>query len=114
MNPVIKQDNSNCRDISATEFKKAFGQTLDRVIKGQCIRITKHGRTGERIVMIREADLNKLEARVVSPLDALRAEFNQMVESMQSPAARKAAANVGTASTDELGEAAVKGFTAGG
>lgn len=113
MDPDIKQERNGYRDLSATEFKKAFGQTLDQALRGQRIRITRHGRTGERIVMIREADLNKLETQAISPLDALRAEFDQMVEDMQSPAAGKAAAGVGTATTEELGRAAVKGFTAG-
>lgn len=101
------------RDMSATEFKKGFGQTLEHAFRGGRIRITRHGRTGERIVIMREADLKELEARAVSPLDALKAKFDSMVESMQSPAARDAVASVGTASTEELAEAAVKGFAAG-
>jgi antitoxin (DNA-binding transcriptional repressor) of toxin-antitoxin stability system len=111
---ATRQGHNDVRDLTATEFKKAFGQTLEQAFRGQRVRITRHGRTGERLVIIREEDLSRVEARAASPLDALRAEFDQMVERMQSPAARKAAASVGTASAAELGEAAVKGFTAGG
>lgn len=101
-------------DITSTELKRTLGETLDQAARGRRIRIARHGRTADRLVVMREADLIALEARAKSPLDALRAEFDVMVEQMQSPAARKAAASVGTASATELGDAAVKGFTAGG
>lgn len=111
---TTNKDDSDYRDLSATEFKQAFGQTLEQAFRGRRIRIMRHGRTDERVVILREADLNRLEAQALSPLDTLRAEFDQMVESMQLPPARKAAAKVGSASTKELGKAAVKGFAAGG
>jgi prevent-host-death family protein len=114
MDRVIGEGRRGYRDMSATEFKKAFGETLEQALRGRRIRITRHGRTGERIVIMREADLKELEARAVSPLDALRAEFDGMVETMQQPKARDAVASVGTASTEELGKAAVKEFTADG
>ena len=114
MKSAIKPGHNDVCDLTATEFKKAFGQPLEQAFRGQRVRITRHGRTGERLVIIREEDLSQVEARAASPLDALRAEFEQMVGHMQSPAARKAAASVGIASAVELGKAAVKGFTAGG
>lgn len=99
-------------DLSATTFKKKFGQSLEHAFRGGRVRITRHGRTDERVVMLREAELKELEGRAASPLEFLRAEFDGLVEKMQSERARDAAAAVGTASTKELGEAAVKGFTA--
>lgn len=103
-----EQHDSRYRDLSATEFKNTLGRVLERVLRGERVRITKHGCVSERVVMIRESDLAALEARAVSPLDALRAEFERLVEDMQSPNARKAAASVGTARMEELSEAAVK------
>jgi antitoxin (DNA-binding transcriptional repressor) of toxin-antitoxin stability system len=114
MDRVIGEGQRGYRDMSATEFKKAFGETLEQALRGRRIRITRHGRTGDRIVIMREADLKELEARAVSPLDALRAEFDGMVETMQQQKARDAVASVGTASTEELGKAAVNEFTADG
>lgn len=112
MDTTIRDGKRDYRDMSATDFKRAFGQSLEHAFRGERIRITRHGRIGERVVIMREADLKELEARAVSPLDALRAEFDSMVASMQSPTARDAVASVGAASTQELAEAAVKGFTA--
>lgn len=114
MDTKFRDGKRDYSDVSATEFKRALGQNLEHAFRGGRIRITRHGRAGERVVIMRESDLEELEARAISPLDALRAEFDSMVESMQSPSARDAVASVATASTEELGEAAVKGFTAGG
>lgn len=99
-------------DLSATAFKKAFGQSLEHAFRGARIRISRHGRVDERVVILREAELKELEGRARSPLELLRAEFDGLVEKMQSDRGRDAAAAIGTASTQELGEAAVKGFTA--
>lgn len=96
-----------CRDLTATEVKKSLGHVLDQALRGECIRITRHGRSSERVVMIRESDLVLLQSRAGSPLEALRAEFERMLDAMQTPAARRAAARVGTASSKALGKAAV-------
>ncbi len=109
MTTAPEQHDSSYRNLSATEFKNTLGQVLERVLRGERVRITKHGRGSERVVMIRESDLTALEARAVSPLDALRAEFEQLLEDMQSSTARKSVSSVGTARMEELGAAAVKG-----
>lgn len=109
-----KQRETSYHDMTATEFKKAFGEALEQAMRGRRIRITRHGRTGERVVVLRETDLNALEARIVAPLEALTAEFDRLVERMQSPAARAAAASVGNARPEEIAAAAAKAFEAGG
>lgn len=96
-------------DISATEFKQHFGRTLDEVAHGKRLRITRHGRATDRLVLVRESDLERGASETASPLSRLRAEFDEMVARMQSSEARKAAGRIGSASPSELGEAAVRG-----
>ncbi len=103
-----RRDDGEYRDVTATELKRTFGEVLEQVIRGRRVRVTRHGRAGERVVLLREADLAALEARALSPLDALREEFDRLVERMQSPEAKQAAADVGTASAEEIAAAAVK------
>lgn len=95
-------------DISATEFKKRFGKMLEEVVHGQRVRIIRHGRRDECLVLLREDELASLQARVNSPLDALREQFDDMVARMQTPTARKAAASLGTVKPGALGKAALR------
>jgi len=98
-------------EVSATDFKLKLGRMLDDVAHGKPVCITRHGRKTGRLVVIREEDLEALRARAVSPLDDLRDQFDQMLARMQTPEARKAAASVGKASSEDLGQAALKGLT---
>lgn len=99
----------NYHDISATEFKKRFGKTLEDVAHGQPVRIIRHGRRDQSLVLLREDELAALQTRVRSPLDALREQFDDMVARMQTPKARKAAASIGTVKPATLGKAAQRG-----
>ncbi|MDT8438109.1 MAG: type II toxin-antitoxin system prevent-host-death family antitoxin [Wenzhouxiangellaceae bacterium] len=101
-------------DISATEFKKRFGKTLDDAAHGQPVRIIRHGRRDQRLVLLREDALAALQARVNSPLEALREQFDNMLARMQTPEARQAAASIGTVKPATLGEAAQRGTRRGG
>lgn len=105
MNKLHPQDYT---DISATEFKKQFGKTLDAAVRGQAVRIIRHGRREESLVLVREDELAALRAQVSSPLDALREEFDALVARMQTPEAKRAAASLGSASPEELGKAALQ------
>lgn len=96
-------------DISATEFKKRFGKTLEDVAHGKPVRIIRHGRRSESLVLMREDELVALRARSASPLDVLRNQFDELLARMQTPEARQAVASVGQASTKELGAAALRG-----
>ena len=96
-------------DISATEFKQRFGKTLEGVAHGQRVRIIRHGRIEDSLVLLREDELSALQARLSSPLDALREQFDDMVARMQSAKARKAAASIGTVEPSALGKAAMRG-----
>jgi len=96
-------------DISATEFKQRFGKTLEDVAHGRRVRIIRHGRVEDSLVLLREDELTALQARAGSPLDALREQFDDMVARMQSPKARKAAASIGSVKSSDLGKAALRG-----
>ena len=100
--------HSEYEDISATEFKQHFGKTLEDVIHGRRVRIIRHGRVEDSLVLLREDELKAMQVETASPLDALRAQFDDMVVRMQSPEAREAAASIGTAEPAALGEAAVR------
>jgi antitoxin (DNA-binding transcriptional repressor) of toxin-antitoxin stability system len=101
-------------DISATEFKKQFGKTLEDVAHGKAVRIIRHGRRSDSLVLMREDELVALRARTASPLDALRDQFDELLARMQTPEARRATAGIGHASTKELGTAALRGTKRGG
>ena len=101
-------------DISATEFKKRFGKMLEDVAHGQAVRIIRHGRRGDSLVLMREDEFAALQARVSSPLEALRDQFDDMVARMQTPEGRKAAASIGTVKPATLGKAAQRGTRRGG
>ena len=105
MNDPLSDDY---RDVSATEFKKHFGKMLEDAAHGQPMRIIRHGRRDQSLVLLREDELGALLARGHSPLDALREKFDQMVAEMQTPKARKAAASLGTAKPAALGKAALR------
>ena len=111
MNEPLSDDY---HDISATEFKKRFGKTLDDAAYGQPVRIIRHGRRDQCLVLLREDELAALQARVNSPLEALRDQFDDMVARMQTWKARKAAASIGTVNPATLGKAAQRGTRRGG
>lgn len=110
MNQPIASDFDEFSDISATDFKMHFGKTLDEALRGRTVRITRHRRAAERLVLLREEDLVRLRSGMESPLEDLREQFDTLLARMQTPRARAVAASIGTAGMDALGEAAVKGF----
>ncbi len=93
-------------DINATQFKQNFGKTLEDVTHGQPVRIIRHGRQGDRLVLLREDELTALQARAGAPLEALREQFENMVARMQTAKAREAAASIGSVQPVTLGKAA--------
>lgn len=111
MSDTAKQEYD---DISATEFKRRFGKTLEDVAHGKAIRIIRHGRRSDSLVLMREDELVALRARSVSPLDALRGQFDELLARMQTPEARRATASIGKATAKELGAAALRGTKRGG
>lgn len=114
MNQPADQNADAFDDISATDFKRRFGQTLDQALQGRAVRITRHGRERNRLVLIRECDLPRLSAHGTHPLDALRERFDALLAQMQEPASREAVRRVNEADPEDFGAAALKAFREGG
>lgn len=91
--------------ITATEAKNSLGTVLDRVLVEGRLAITKHARTKAVLLSVRAYEA--LVAAQRDPLADLAAEFDGLVERMQSPKARKAGRALFDASPTKLGRAAL-------
>jgi len=89
---------------SATEAKNEFGRVLDAAVRGEYVVITKH--EAPKAVLISIEELHALVAAATRPLDTLRAEFDDLLVSMQAPAARAGLRAAFEAAPEELGRAA--------
>jgi antitoxin Phd len=90
--------------VTATEAQNGFGRVLDAVSKDGTVLITKHDVA--QAVVISADRYEALTRGQASPLDDLAAEFDAMLERMQSPESKEAMRAAFGASPDELGEAA--------
>ncbi len=100
-------DHSNRRQVSvtATEAKKEFGRVLEKAIQGGRVLITKHDTP--KAVLISIDEFNTLLRAPESKLNALGAEFDELLARMQRPGARKAMQAAFDATPQQLGKAAV-------
>jgi antitoxin Phd len=90
--------------MTSTEAQNGFGRVLDAVARGGTVLITKHNAT-QAVVM--SVDRYEALTRAESPsLDALTAEFDAMLERMQTPEARAGIHAGLSASPAELGRLA--------
>jgi prevent-host-death family protein len=91
--------------ITATEAKNNFGALLDSVIEKGRVAITKHDQISAVVLSRREYEL--LLSNQHDPLRALREEFDELVQGMQTPAAKRAGRALFGATSARLGRAAV-------
>jgi prevent-host-death family protein len=98
--------------VTATEAKNALGAVLDRVMVEGGVAITKHNEVKAVLLSVREYE--SLIADRNAPLADLAAEFDGLVERMQSPKARQAGRTLFDASPAKLGRAAVAARRGGG
>lgn len=91
--------------LSATDAKNEFGKVLDTVMQGGIVVVTKHD--APKAVIISIEHFNALSSGTRRSLDALTAEFDSLLEGMQTPAARAGMKAAFGASSKELGRAAV-------
>lgn len=91
--------------VSATEAKNNFGSVLDRVMTRGRVAIKKHDEV--RAVVLSLSEYQALLAKQTDPLSALSAEFDGLLERMQTPRAQKAGRALFQASSAELGRSAV-------
>ena len=90
---------------TATQAKNEFGRVLEMALRGDAVIITKHD--APKAILISLEQFTKLAQSPKPELDALDAEFDDLLAGMQSPKARAAMDALFTASPAELGKAAL-------
>ncbi len=100
--PVAKPKRAS---FTATEAKNEFGQLLERAIQGDAIVITKHD--APKAVLISMEEYQSLKRGPELTLNRLTAEYDAMLERMQTPKAKAAVEALFNSSPEELGQAAV-------
>lgn len=93
--------------MTSTEAQNAFGRVLDTVARDGTVLIKKHNVT-QAVVM----SMDRYEALTGAgdpDLDALTAEFDELLERMQAPGTEEAMLAAFRASPEELARAAVAG-----
>jgi prevent-host-death family protein len=91
-------------EVSATEAKSAFGQVLERLATAGAVTITRHGKP--KAVLLAEEEFEALQAERAGVLEELGARFEDLLDRMQTPAARRGMEAAFGASPDELGRVA--------
>ncbi len=90
---------------SATDAKNDFGQLLEMVNAGQAVVITKHD--APKAVMVSYEEFKILAERGTRQLNSLKAEFDKLLISMQTPEAHAGITAAFDATPQQLGRAAV-------
>jgi antitoxin Phd len=90
--------------VTSTEAQNGFGRMLDVVARGSTVLITKHNAT--QAVLMSVDQYEALTRPETPSLEALTAEFDQMLERMQRPEVRAGIRAGLSASPAELGRAA--------
>ncbi len=92
--------------IAATRVKNEFGAILDKATHGGAVAITRHDTP--KAVLLSYAEFESLVQARSRALDSLSADFDDLLDRMQSPKAKKAMESAFNASPTKLGRAAVK------
>ena len=92
--------------VAATQVKNEFGAILDKATHRGAVAITRHD-TPKAVLLSYEEFQSLVQVRART-LDNLGAEFDDLLDRMQSPKAKKAMGAAFNASPAKLGRAAVK------
>ncbi len=92
--------------VAATRVKNEFGTILDRAMRDGAVAITRHDTA--RAVLLSYEEFESLAQARSRNLDSLSEEFDDLLETMQSPKAKKAMKAAFAASPAELGRSALK------
>lgn len=92
--------------VAASKAKNNFGTILDRAMRDGAVAITRH--YTPRAVLLSFEEFESLAQSRSRNLDGLSKEFDELLENMQSPKAKKAMKAAFAASPAELGRSAVK------
>ena len=95
--------------VPATRFKNELSAMFEQAALGRPVAITRHDTP--KAVLISYDEFRALMAARSPSLGALEAEFDALLEGMQSPGARKAMARAFDAAPPEIGRAAVRAAT---
>ena len=95
---------------TATAAKNEFGRVLDAVAEKGAVTITRHD--APKAVLLSIDEYESLIARGSRALDALTAEFDAVLDGMQTARARKSMKGVFDATPARIGKAAVADATA--
>lgn len=95
--------------IASTEVKNTFGTVLDRVVAGEPVAITRHD--APRAVLVSFDEFQSLVGSRLQALDALDAEFDGLLEKMQTQKAKDGVAAAFDASPASLGRTAAAAGT---
>jgi antitoxin Phd len=102
--PASEAPGASAR-FTATEAKNEFARALEMVLQGGTVVITKHD--APKAILISMDEFQKLTRAAEFKLNTLSAEFDAMLDRMQTPKARSAMQSAFSASPKELGKAAV-------
>jgi antitoxin Phd len=95
--------------VPATRFKNELAAMFEQAALGRPVAITRHDMP--KAVLISYDEFRALMASRNPSLGALEAEFDSLLEAMQSPGARKAMASAFDASPAAIGRAAARAAT---
>ena len=90
--------------MTATVAKNEFGRLLEKVIRGNVLFITRHG--AAKAVLMPMEEYDSLTQAGAAKLHALTAEFDALLQAMQTPKARSAMRKAFAASPKQMGRAA--------
>ena len=96
--------------VAATRFKNEFATIFEQAALGGAVAITKHNTP--KAVLLSYAEFEALTKANTPALDDLSDQFDQLLDSMQTPRAKSAMASAFGATQEQLGRAAVKGARA--
>jgi antitoxin Phd len=91
--------------VAATRVKNEFAAILDQASSGGAVAITRHDTP--KAVLISYAEFESLIKARTLALDDLSREFDGLLTRMQTPKAKKAVASAFSATSADLGRAAV-------
>jgi antitoxin Phd len=94
----------NTLTVTATEAKTRFGPLLETAIAGGSVIITKHDMP--KAVLLSMAEFEALGGNRSPDLNALSAEFDGLLDRLQTPAARKALKSAFAAKPKAIGRLA--------
>jgi antitoxin Phd len=93
-------------EIAATQAKNTFGELLDRVSATGPIAITRHDT--RKAVLLSYEEFESLSRARSKTLDELSTSFDDLLDRLQTPEARRGLEAAFNASPEELGRAAVE------